>query len=153
MIQKILIAIDGSESADKALDFALDQAEKYSVTELAIVNVFSRVTELGMISYPSVAAEYAPSTMETYYNELKTLHEKILEEAVTKAKNKKPNLNITTTLVEGRPAGKIVEVAKIGKFDMLILGHRGLSGIREFVLGSVSHRVSHDAECTVIIVK
>jgi len=153
MIQKILIAIDGSKSADKALNFALDLAEKYSVAELALINVFSRVSELGMLSYPSVATEYAPSSMETYYNELKTLHEKILEEAVTKAKNQKPNMNITTTLVEGHPASKIVDVAKLGKYDMIILGHRGLSGIREFVLGSVSHRVSHDAECTVIIVK
>jgi nucleotide-binding universal stress UspA family protein len=55
--------------------------------------------------------------------------------------------------VEGKPSDKIVEGEKERKFDVIVMGSRGLSGISEFLLGSVSHRVVNDAECPVFIVK
>jgi nucleotide-binding universal stress UspA family protein len=59
----------------------------------------------------------------------------------------------TTKLVEGRPADKIVETAKLESCDLIVIGSRGLGGIKEFFLGSVSDRVADEAPCPVLIVK
>jgi nucleotide-binding universal stress UspA family protein len=61
--------------------------------------------------------------------------------------------DISTKLVEGRPADKIVETAKNGNFDLVVVGSRGLGGIKEFFLGSVSDRVADEAPCPVLIIK
>lgn len=55
--------------------------------------------------------------------------------------------------MEGRPSERIVEVAKEGKFDVIVMGSRGLGGIKGFFLGSVSDRVADEAACPVLIVK
>ncbi|MGB9741460.1 MAG: universal stress protein [Candidatus Bathyarchaeia archaeon] len=147
MITKILVAIDGSEHADKALDFALDMAEKYSAT-ITLVNVF-QVPTVGYLgepfAYPALLAEFT--------NELKGIHEQILSKALKKSEELKPNLKISTVLKEGRPSDKIVETAKEGNFDLIVMGHRGLGKVKEFFLGSVSDRVADEAHCPVLIVK
>jgi len=62
-------------------------------------------------------------------------------------------LKVSTKLVEGRPSDKIIETAEKGNFDIIIMGSRGLGGIKEFFLGSVSDRVADEAACPVLIVK
>jgi len=77
----------------------------------------------------------------------------VLSEALKKVKKIKPNLRVSTKLVEGRPSNKIVETAKEGNFDIIVMGSRGLGAIKEFFLGSVSDRVADEATCPVLIVK
>lgn len=60
---------------------------------------------------------------------------------------------ITKELVEGQPVDKILVVAKQGDFDVIFVGSRGISGIKEFFLGSVSDRVANEAPCPVVIGK
>ena len=74
-------------------------------------------------------------------------------EVLRKAKKTKPDIEVSTKLLEGRPADKIVEAAKEGEFDIIIMGNRGLGGVKEFFLGSVSDRVADEASCPVLIVK
>jgi nucleotide-binding universal stress UspA family protein len=147
LITKILVAIDGSEHADKALDFALDLAEKYSAT-ITLVNVF----QVPMFGYLGEPFAY-PALLAEFTNEVKRMHEQILSKALKKAKELKPNLKISTVLEEGRPSDKIVETAKEGNFDLIVMGHRGLGRVKEFFLGSVSDRVADEAHCPVLIVK
>jgi nucleotide-binding universal stress UspA family protein len=147
LITKILVAIDGSEHADKALDFALDLAEKYSAT-ITLVNVF----QVPMVGYLGEPFAY-PALLAEFTNEVKRMHEQILSKALKKAKELKPNLKISTVLEEGRPSDKIVETAKEGNFDLIVMGHRGLGRVKEFFLGSVSDRVADEAHCPVLIVK
>ncbi|MEM3459469.1 MAG: universal stress protein [Candidatus Bathyarchaeia archaeon] len=152
MIKKILVAIDGSEHADKALDFALDIAEKYSAT-VTIINVFQVPRVIyPMIEYPGEPFAY-PANWDEFTKEVKDIHEKILSNAFKRAKDLKPNLKISTVLKEGRPADKIVETAKEENFDLIVMGHRGLGRVKEFFLGSVADRVADEAHCPVIIVK
>ena len=70
-------------------------------------------------------------------------------------KVKKINLKtrFSTKLLEGRPADKIVEIAKQESFDLIVIGSRGLGGIKEIFLGSVSDRVADESHCPVLIVK
>ena len=147
LITKILVAIDGSEHADKALGFALDLAEKYSAT-ITLVNVF----QVPMFGYLGEPFAY-PALLAEFTNEVKRMHEQILSKALKKAKELKPNLKISTVLEEGRPSDKIVETAKEGNFDLIVMGHRGLGRVKEFFLGSVSDRVADEAHCPLLIVK
>ena len=147
MIKKILVAFDGSEQSDKALDFALDLASKYSA-QIALINVipFSPISDSSVVIPHGI--DYA-----TLYKERRSVGEKMLVEALNKAKNFQKTLQVTKELVEGRPAEKIVETAKKGMFDLIVIGSRGLSGIKEIFLGSVSYRVAVKAQCPVLIVK
>ena len=56
-------------------------------------------------------------------------------------------------LKEGDPAHKIVQAAEEGDFDLIVMGHRGLSPVKAFVLGSVSNRVVTHAPCSVLVVR
>jgi nucleotide-binding universal stress UspA family protein len=149
LIKKILVAIDGSKQSDKALDFALDLAKRYSA-EIVLVNVLS----------PSLMAHiynfrmYIPDVdYSKYLKPIKMVHEKLLSEAFKKAKNFQETLKVSKELHEGRPAEKIVEIAKKDVFDLIVVGDQGLGGIKGFFLGSVSDRVADKSSCPVLIVK
>jgi nucleotide-binding universal stress UspA family protein len=151
LIEKILVALDGSEPADRALDFAVDLAGKYSA-ELVLLSVFEPV--IPSLLYPPMDLPIAPSVaVGSYAEELKAHHRKVLTHARRKAKKARPDLKISTKIVEGRPAEKIVETAEQGKFDMIVIGSQGLGGIKKIFLGSVSDRVADEASCPVLIIK
>jgi len=152
LIKKILVALDGSKPADKALDFALDLGEKYSAN-IVLLSVVPLVI-VPLDTYPNAGVPpIPPVAMDTYSKELRVSHEKVLSEALKKAKKIKPNLKVSTKLVEGRPSDKIIETAKEGNFDIIVVGSRGLGGIKKLFLGSVSDRVANEAACPVLIVK
>jgi nucleotide-binding universal stress UspA family protein len=129
MLQKILVAVDGSEYSKKALDFACELAAKFNAS-LHIVHVpqgaaADRVMVLGGASVMDAAS-------------------KIAEE-------KLPG-NVTTALRGGDPAAEIVASAKEYEADCIVIGSRGLGDFGGLLLGSVSHKVNHSAPCTCITV-
>lgn len=136
MVKKILVAFDGSEQANRALNFALEIAEKFSAN-IVLLSV----------------VDYMPIIDEEYVMNLKKKYERDLSEAVKKAKNIKPQLQISDILIEGRPVDKIVENSKDGHYDMIVMGSRGRGGISEMFRGSVSDKVVDKAPCPVLIVK
>ena len=144
LIKKVLIALDGSDQAGKALDFALELVEKHS-PEIVLLSVIPPT--------PSAIKSHLPGRDDEYHSALQASHKNALEEALQKVKKLKPNLNISMELVEGRPVDQIITTAESGNYDLIVLGDRGLSGIKEFVLGSVSDRVADKATCSVLIVK
>ena len=76
----------------------------------------------------------------------------MLNECESKAKE----LGVTkiyTMQEEGNAAEKILEIANNKVIDTIVVGSRGLSAAKEFLLGSVSHKLSHHAKCTVVIVR
>jgi nucleotide-binding universal stress UspA family protein len=77
--------------------------------------------------------------------------EELLEAAKSKFSGSAATLR--TQIEEGHPAGIILEVAKKGSYDLIILGSRGLSRVAGFLLGSVSDAVAHHAHCPVLIVR
>jgi nucleotide-binding universal stress UspA family protein len=81
------------------------------------------------------------------------VHEEILSNAVERVIKLKPMLKITTELKEGNAPSQIIATAAEGGFDLIVLGHLGDSEIKEFLLGSTSERVVHQARCAVLIVK
>ena len=135
-INKMLVAIDGPETATKALNYAINLAEKCHA-EVQIVSV----VQTQHVFYASLIYDMDKSI------------ETILSEALKVAKEKKPNLKVSTRLLKGSSADEIVHLAKEECFDIIVLGSRGLSGAEEIFLGSVSDRVADKATCPVLIVK
>ena len=143
MLTKILVAIDGSAQANRALNFALDLAQKYSakVLLLAVVPpVFLPIPSLNVMKSQAIAEASA---------ELESCFSSILSLAEEKSK-KFTDLNVFKRLEHGNPDEVIIETAKIGNFDIVIVGSRGYRG---YALGSVSSRVAENATCPVLIVK
>lgn len=150
VIGKVLVALDGSENSERALDFALDFADKYSAA-LTIINV---TESSAMASVPTGMSAYTGgSTMVAVAKDLRKFHEDLLEKTLQKAKVAKPNLTISTLLREGNPASEIIAAAKEGDFDVVVAGHRGASKVQELFLGSIGDKIAHSLDCTVVIVR
>ena len=150
IITKILVPIDGSELSGRAIDYALDLADKYSA-EIVLFNVAQPIVITDTI-YP-IQPMMPTDGSALYLEDIEAFHKKIIDEALKKAKESKPNLSISGKLVDGRPAHEIGEFAKSENFDLIVLGSRGLGMIREFFLGGVSDRVADEAHCPVLLVK
>jgi nucleotide-binding universal stress UspA family protein len=91
--------------------------------------------------------------MVAYYETVKASYEKVLSEALEKAKTAAPDLNVTSKLMEGYPADRIIETAQEGKFDIIVMGRRGQGHLRHTLLGSVSDRVADLAPCGLFIIR
>lgn len=149
VIKKMLVAVDGSKAAAKALNFALNLADKFN-TEVHIVSVVPPVTSI----IPRFTTVTLPGTFYTsLINEMEKKLKTILSNALKGAREKKIKLKISTRLLKGHPADRIVQTAKEEGFDIIVVGSRGLSGVRELFLGSVSDRIADNATCPVLIVK
>jgi nucleotide-binding universal stress UspA family protein len=148
MVSHVLVAIDGSDHSDRALEFAAEFAVRYD-TDLTVLNVVSYASTV-----PLSLGAYAE--LEGLYAESRSLLEAAGEEIVAKAADTARSIGVSTvtTLVElGSPAKTICERAQKIEADVVVMGRRGLGDFSGLLLGSVSHRVAHSADCTVITVK
>jgi nucleotide-binding universal stress UspA family protein len=105
LIRKILVAIDGTESSERALDFALDLAEKYNAS-LLLLNVFQLPPSTRLPDEPMVAYSGRITVLS---KDFQRNHEKILAKALAHARNIKPNRAVSIKLKEGEPALEIVD--------------------------------------------
>ena len=149
---KMLVCTDGSEHSQKAINQALAIAEGCKVEEVAVIHVHEAIP--GKI-YPYTTGGVAPEQIERlqkYREEVKVKIDKMLSEAEKTFTEK--NIKTRTISKEGPPADTIVKVAGEEGFDMIVLGSRGLGGLRKILLGSVSNAVMQEAQdCSVLVVK
>ena len=132
----------------RALDFALDLAEKYAA-DVTIINVL----ETPVIGAPEEPSITASAGMAGFLKDLRKSHQEMLNKATEHATALKPLLKIAAELKDGNPPDQIVTTAAEGNFDMIVIGHGSESRIRELFLGSTSERVAHLARCAVLIIK
>ena len=144
MFKRILVAIDHSEAAKRALDLAVELAKKYQA-ELTIITVFEPLQITTKTDPPS--GNIAP-----YLREIKDDHMELLNISVSEVLEKAPDLSIIKMLVYGKASEKIVEACKEGGSDLVVMGSRGSKGIRGF-MGSTSRRVLEGTPCPLLIVK
>ena len=119
------MATDRSETAERAVAFAGDMAERYEA-ELFLLRV--------LLSDDGVLAEAA-----------RELAEHARELAGERANS--------SVVVADDPAEAIIEAVRREKADVVVVGSVGMSGRKEFLLRNVPNRVSHNAPCTVVIVQ
>ncbi len=149
MIKKVLVGVNGSKDSTRALEFALDFAEKFS----AAVTILNVSESLVMGAAPPESAVYPSSSTVVVAKDLRAIQEAIVSKAAAHARAVKPNLAVSAMTREGDAALEIVNTAKDEDFDVVVVGHRGVGKMRERFLGSLSEKVAHSAACTVIIVK
>ncbi|MEE4263547.1 MAG: universal stress protein [Desulfobacteraceae bacterium] len=138
MFKNILIAVDGSEYSNKALAYAQDMAQTYRAT-LWLVHVFDHPPDL--LGYDD---------FEKIYAKRKCAGQSILDAATERLGES--DLEAHPELCEGPEAESIINCAKNSQADLIIMGTRGMGGIKGLLLGSVSRKVIHYATCPVMVV-
>lgn len=145
MFTKILVPVDGSETSWRALAEAKTLAEKFGGS-LTVVNVIQPYNNAALLAVPLDQA-----TITQGNNELEKIGDKVLSLAKEKTADFKGQ--VSYELEVGHPSERIIALAKKNGCDSIVIGSRGLSGIAEFFLGSVSSRVAQYANLPVLIVK
>ena len=142
MIETIAVGTDGSETASKAVDFALDLAEKYG-SHVVVASSYRPVREDRL----KQEQKDAPADIQWSINPMEDVNA-ALQDVEEKAKAR--GLETTSEAREGDPADVLCEIAEKHNADLLVVGNRGM---QRRVLGSVPNSVSHKAPCSVVIVK
>ena len=176
MIKEILVPIDGSSHANKALDLAADIAEKYSA-KIIILHVLLRDTPIDDVMTlckdlkasesimknleRTVDTAYAAAASSPYggtvfmpiqEDTLRDIGTLITEKACTVLTEK--NLkDFSIHIVDANPADCIIKAAEEENVDMIVMGNRGLGRLSGLLMGSVSYKVNHQASCTCVTVK
>jgi len=148
MFNRILLATDGSEGALKAARAAAEIAGRFgssvtllSVGQIPVINLFNY--------YPSmIEPEVLPENIE----------KRIIEHAQTALREtskvfEEAQIPFDTRFELGHPADTICEISGTGKYDLIIMGSRGLSGLKGLLIGSVSTRVIHQCHCPILLIK
>ena len=144
MFTRILVAVDGSPFAEKALKCAVDLAKKLGA-KLIILHVVLRQF------YAVTPSEAGVLATTVFVKELEAEGKEIMNKADAYAKGQ--GADYECRLLQGVPAEEIVKTALTENVDLIVVGSRGLTEVRGFLLGSVSDKVSHHAKCPTLIVK
>jgi len=155
MFKKILVPLDGSEHSLRALEIAVQIAKKFEA-KITLIHVYSvgirpvvmpEPTTLTPVGIPVMA----PTDVSKVAEATRKAGAAILADGEEKVKAE--GIEVETLLKEGHSVQEIVKTAKEGSFDLIVIGARGISKIREIILGSVSDGVVHNAPCPVLVVK
>jgi nucleotide-binding universal stress UspA family protein len=145
MFARIVVGTDGSETARQAVREATELAKKTGAS-LGIVSAFDPVPT----SRLREERLQAPSDIEHAVNPHEDV-DAILAEAAREVGE--AGVPIETFARQGEPADAILDVAEEQNADLIIVGNKGMTGAKRFLLGSVPNKVSHHAPCSVLIVR
>lgn len=148
MFRKMLVPVDGSDCALKAVEIASDLADKHE-GNIVLLHV-SKTHKLPASVRHFLEVEHIEEPPAWLYERAVADH--ILQKAEERAKAG-GLIAVETAVRDGDPARVIVDFAKAQKVDAIVIGTRGVSDLRGLLMGSVAHQVSHLAECTVVAVK
>lgn len=149
---KILVCVDGSTQSQKAIEKAIEIAGGCSVDEVSIINVFESKYDLSETTTDRIPITHEDlRRFEKIGEQEREERQAMLSEAAKQFENN--NLNANTLFECGHPAETIARVASEGNYDMIIIGSRGMGGLKKLLLGSVSQAVLQEAGCSVLVVK
>jgi nucleotide-binding universal stress UspA family protein len=137
-IKKILVALDGSKNSLRALTESIKLAKqtKASITGIFVIQAFP--TETGIIR--NVIGNVLSKKSKNFLS-------------MAKSKCKKNNIEFFDVTEFGHEGQTIVSFAEKNKYDIIVIGSRGMGIIKETFLGSTSHYVVHTTKLPVLIVK
>ncbi len=147
---KILVCTDGSDQSHKALEKAAVIAEGCNVEEVAIIHVYDGSADISMLSAENLSntqqVERVRNLIEKHHQE----SEKILPNALKVFEGK--NVKTRTIFEEGDPPQVIAKTARDEGFDIIVIGSRGLGGLKKLYLGSVSNAVIQEAKTSSVLI-
>jgi nucleotide-binding universal stress UspA family protein len=139
MYNKILVAADGSAHSLRAAEQAI---------YLAKINPEANVVVLYVVDSKTSKADVLRNLDTEGIAHLRQRKMESIEQKALEA-----GINYEIKIIRGEPGPSIVEYANENKFDVVLIGSRGLNALQEFMLGSVSHKVAKRAKCPVMIIK
>ncbi len=148
----LLVPVDGSDGSSDAARYAVGLAERLSIP-VELLYAFPK-DPIDMFGVPTESPR--PEELEYFSPDaFARLRDRTAEKAfaTTREAIGETRAKIQQAILAGNPAEAIVEHSKGVDGAMIVIGSRGLSGFKEILLGSVSQRVLHHAECPVTVVR
>jgi len=142
MVETIAVGTDGSDTAQKAVDFAMDMAERYGA-KLVIASAYRPVSEDRIRK----EQEEAPQEIQWSINPTEDV-DAALRAVEQQAKER--GLEYVSEARNGDPADVLCDIAADQEADVLVVGNKGM---HRRILGSVPNSVAHKAPCSVMVVK
>jgi nucleotide-binding universal stress UspA family protein len=177
MIKRVLVALDGSDHAKRAMDLACEMAARFDAELIAMHVIpaksisqaerrladaefqsegakdFNVMSGMGARSDTGLQSQrLAEQAAETQGRLRWALGNCLMSNAHARAKEKAVQ-KVRTITRAGDPAKEILSVAGEEHADIIIMGRRGMGGLAGLLIGSVSHKVSHLADCACLTVK
>jgi nucleotide-binding universal stress UspA family protein len=145
MFGSIVVGTDGSDTASKAVDAAVELARLAGAT-LEIVSAYEPVPAQRL----RTEARQVPADLEWMVNPREDVEATLAEAS---GRTHEAGVTARTYAREGDPADAILDVAEERGSDLIVVGNKGMTGAKRFLLGSVPNKVSHHAPCSVLIVR
>ena len=151
MLTRILVPYDGSKYSEKALSRAMEVSHNLDsqIFLFSVINV-NYISPPGMLGLTRTKSE--KESMKKWEKTIKSDTEKMLKSAMKKCQEK--GITVSYSIGKGNIANEILNFSKKKKISLIVIGSQGLHGIEKFkTLGSVSRRVSEQANCPVLLVR
>jgi nucleotide-binding universal stress UspA family protein len=145
MFGSIVVGTDGSETANEAVRQATELAKAVGAA-VYLVSAFEPVGNQRLRE----ERQQVPEDMSWMVNEREDVNATLKE---AEEQIKEDGVPVEIFARQGDPADAILDVAEEQKADLIIVGNKGMSGAKRFLLGSVPNKVSHHAPCSVMIIR
>lgn len=150
MYSSIVVGTDFSETAERAVAQATELAKAFGA-KLHVVTAFkpafaSNIAASSLEAMAAGGAEFMQEAQSAMADEVESNHANLVKKLAAEG------LSVKAHAVAEDPAEALIDVATEEKADLIVVGNRGMSGAKRFILGSVSNKVSHHAPCSVLIV-
>jgi nucleotide-binding universal stress UspA family protein len=142
MLNTVAVGTDGSDTASKAVEFAIDLAEKYGA-RLVVISSYRPVDEMRL----KHEQEAAPQEVQWEINPTEDVDDTLY---AVEEKAHERGLETTSVASQGEPADVLCKHAEEQNADVLVVGNKGM---QRRILGSVPNSVAHKAPCSVVVVK
>jgi nucleotide-binding universal stress UspA family protein len=145
MFRSIVVGTDGSDTANRAVEEAIDLAKSVGAA-ITLVSAYEPVPQARLRE----EARQTPADLQWMVNPREEVDSTLSDAADTV---REAGLEVETFAREGSPADAILDVAEERNADLIVVGNKGMTGARRFLLGSVPNKVSHHAPCSVLIIR
>ncbi len=145
MFGSIVVGTDGSQTADEAVRQATELASSVGAT-IDLVSAYEPVPTTRLREEQT----QVPKDLEWTVNPREDVDATLKDAADTV---KEAGVEVQTHAREGDPADAILDVAEERKAGLIVVGNKGMTGAKRFLLGSVPNKVSHHAPCSVMIIR
>jgi nucleotide-binding universal stress UspA family protein len=145
MFRSIVVGTDGSETATKAVSQAVDLARAVGA-KLELVSAYEPVPAQRL----NEERRQAPEDLQWAINPREDVDATLAAAAEVA---RQAGVEVAVYARQGDPADAIIDVAEEREADLVIVGNKGMTGAKRFLLGSVPNKVSHHAPCSVLIIR
>ena len=146
MYKQIVVGTDGSAGANIAVDTAIEMA-RLTGASLHVVYAHKLTNPYQVAAAAEVG--FAPAVLMESNEAVHAEGQRVCDEAVERAD--RAGVRAEAHCVDGDPADALIKVAKDAEAELLVVGNRGMTGARRFVLGSVPNKLSHHCPASLLI--